>query len=332
MGEHRAWLGAALIGRADDVAEAVLERVWPAGTHDVDPVAVEAIARADRAGTRMMGLWLTGGDKINEEDRRRLGALGEMVDRLPLGELIKAYLAWRDVLLAVLDEEAARLGTPPELVAEVAYVISRNNDGSIVRMARRFDEERRRLHEELDVERAKLAEQACHDALTGLPNRVLLFDRMQHALHVSRRGARELALLFVDLDGFKLVNDRMGHRAGDEVLVAVAERLSELLREADTVARIGGDEFIVLCEDIDTVQRPVEIARRIIAELKRPFSLSSGSAVSISASVGIAHANGTDGPDDLLVRADAAMYAAKQRGPGGHELAVVPKLLEPAAS
>jgi diguanylate cyclase (GGDEF)-like protein len=199
-------------------------------------------------------------------------------------------------------------------------------------MARRFDEERRRLHEELDVERAKLAEQACHDALTGLPNRVLLFDRMQHALHVSRRGARELALLFVDLDGFKLVNDRMGHRAGDEVLVAVAERLSELLREADTVARIGGDEFIVLCEDIDSVQRPVEIARRIIAELKRPFSLSSGSAVSISASVGIAHANGTDGPDDLLVRADAAMYAAKQRGPGGHELAVVPKLLEPAAS
>jgi diguanylate cyclase (GGDEF)-like protein len=319
MGE-RERLGTALIARAGDVADAVRARVWPAGMDDVDPVAVAAIDDADQASTRMIGNWLVGGQHIDEEDRRKLGELGRMIDRLTLGELTKAYLAWRDALLAVLYEEAPRLGTSPELVAEVAAVISRNNDGSIVRMARRFDEERRRLHEEL-------ARQATHDALTGLPNRTLLFDRISHALSVGRRTGRELALLFVDLDGFKGVNDAHGHQAGDELLIAAAKRLAGAVRDADTVARLGGDEFVVLCEDLEGGQNPADIAERVIADLELPIELADGTIVRISGSIGIAHAVLGDTPSELLVRADRAMYAAKQTDPGRHATAPPPHAL-----
>ena len=320
MESHRVRLGTALIARADDVAAGVLARVWPSGTDEVDPEGLHTVVDADRAGTRLIGRWLTGGAHMDEDERRRFGGLGGMIDRLSLDELVKAYLAFRDVLLTVLDEEATRLETPPDLVAEVAGVVSRSNDGSLVRMSRRFEHERQRLHEALDAERAKLANQLLHDALTGLPNRVLLFDRLQHALRVAARGERMLAVLFVDLDGFKGVNDRYGHEAGDQLLVAVGGRLCDATREGDTVARLGGDEFVVLCEDIDDATEPVEIAERIIASLKQPLDLPGGQ-VSVSGSVGIAVAGGTDGASELLVRADFAMYAAKQRGPGRHELA-----------
>ncbi len=314
MRDDREQLGTALISRAGDVADRVLERIWPDGTEGVDPVALKAIGDADRASTRMIGNWLVGGRHIDEEDRRKLGELGAMIDRLTLAELTKAYLAWRDALLVTVHEEAQRLDSPPDLVAEVAAVIARNNDGSIVRMARRFDEERRRLHEELE-------RQATHDALTGLPNRTLLFDRIGHALQVKRRTGRDLAGLFIDLDGFKRVNDLHGHHAGDELLIAVAKRLSDVVREADTVARLGGDEFVVLCEDLDGGQRPIVIAERIIAELERSVTLESGEKVSVSASIGIAHAEDSDSASDLIVRADRAMYAAKQAGRGRHVVA-----------
>jgi diguanylate cyclase (GGDEF)-like protein len=278
----------------------------------VDPVAVEAIAETDRMSTRHIGRWLVDGQTISEEERQALGSLGGMGDRLALDDLVKAYFAWRDVMLRFLREAAAQLGTPPELAAQVAAIISRNNDGSVVRMARRFEHERELLHRQV-------AEQAKHDALTGMPNRLLLFDRMEHALRVTARTGQRLAILFVDLDGFKTVNDRLGHQAGDEVLITVAQRIGETVREADTVARLGGDEFVILCENVSESERPVEIAERIIAALNRPFIVGAGAA-SISASVGIAVSGGCDGPNELLMRADRAMYAAKRHGPGGHRM------------
>jgi diguanylate cyclase (GGDEF)-like protein len=312
MDEHRRRLGDALIERADDVAVAVIKRVWPEGTDEVDGDVLEAIAETDRAAARLIGLWLTGGTHIDEEERRGLGALGGMLESISLDALVKAYLAWRDAMLAIVDEEAAALGTPPELVAEIRAVIARNNDGSVVRMARSFEQERQRLHQ-------LLAERALHDGLTGLPNRVLLFDRIEHALGLATRSERPLALLFIDLDGFKAVNDRLGHHAGDQLLVAVAARICEAVRKADTVARLGGDEFVVLCEELVDAHHPIRIAERVIAGLNQPFALGGGS-ISISASVGVAATGGSDSADELLMRADIAMYAAKQQGPGRYEI------------
>ena len=320
MQDHRHALGAALVERADDVAAGVLATLWPSGSGAVAARVRDAVAEADRVGTRLIGRWLTGGAHISEDERQQLAALGGMIDQVTLDDLVKAYLVWRDVLFAVLDEEAGRLGAPPELVAEVRSVVSRNNDGSIVRMARCYEEERRALRLDLDAERAKLAYLALHDALTGLPNRVLLFDRIEHALRAASRNQGALAIYFVDLDGFKAINDRLGHEAGDQLLVAVSARLCAAVRNSDTVARLGGDEFVVLSQDLDDMQRPAVVADRIITALSRPFLLG-GSTVSISASVGIAAAGGEDRPRDLLLRADVAMYAAKQNGPGRHETA-----------
>jgi diguanylate cyclase (GGDEF)-like protein len=162
---------------------------------------------------------------------------------------------------------------------------------------------------------ARLTHQAFHDALTGLPNRVLFHDRLEHALALHHRDGRPLAVLFCDLDDFKAVNDRHGHHAGDRLLRQVAERLRSAVRDSDTVARVGGDEFAILLEGAGD---PGEPAERIMAEIGRPFDID-GQAVMIGVSIGLVQA-GEHGPvpsaDALLRRADAAMYAGKRRGKG----------------
>ena len=114
---------------------------------------------------------------------------------------------------------------------------------------------------------AQLAHQVLHDALTGLPNRLMLTDRLEQALARVRRGDRMFGVLFVDLDRFKSVNDTLGHTVGDQLLVEAAARIQTAVRETDTVARLGGDEFVVLCEDIDGVHHATDLAERIIAAL-----------------------------------------------------------------
>jgi diguanylate cyclase (GGDEF)-like protein len=190
-------------------------------------------------------------------------------------------------------------------------VLRRSCDASMVRMSRQFEAERVRLQQELSAEREKLAYQALHDPLTGLPNRTLLYDRTAQALRATARYDGSIALLFVDLDEFKMINDAFGHEAGDALLVDVAQRLCAEVRPSDTAARLGGDEFIVLCERLDDPQRDaVAIARRLLAAVRRPFELH-GKPVSISASIGIAVATGGEAPDTLVRRADGAMYLAK---------------------
>ena len=167
---------------------------------------------------------------------------------------------------------------------------------------------------------AQLRHQALHDSLTGLPNRALFTDRVQHALERSTRDPNSsLAVIFLDLDDFKNINDSLGHGAGDELLVEVAGRLGHTLRPADTAARLGGDEFGVLLEDA-TTEAPQVVASRLLEAFEQPFTLH-GKQVQVRASIGIAiDTSPASTPEDLLRNADLAMYMAKQRGKGRYEL------------
>lgn len=166
--------------------------------------------------------------------------------------------------------------------------------------------EQRRLEQEL-------TQRAFHDSLTGLPNRTLLLERIERALLRGRRESSLTCLLYIDLDDFKLVNDTLGHRAGDQLLIAVGNRLSRALRRTDTAARLGGDEFAVLMED---ARQPLDaelLAAQVIQTLGRPFDLADES-VTVSASVGVATARDSTDAEELLGHADLALYAAKAAG------------------
>ncbi|HWO58066.1 MAG TPA: EAL domain-containing protein [bacterium] len=175
-----------------------------------------------------------------------------------------------------------------------------------------------------DIHARKIAEEqiirgSMHDALTGLPNRVLLKDRLLQQLRYAERHEGYLfAILFVDLDCFKLVNDSLGHMRADQLLVAAGQRVQNNLRPGDTVARFGGDEFVILVTDIADEEAAVMVAERIQADFMRPFSID-GEEVLTTMSVGIVvHGSGRATPDEILRDADTAMYMAKQRGGAGY--------------
>lgn len=168
------------------------------------------------------------------------------------------------------------------------------------------------------TERRSIAErleyQAIHDPLTGLPNRLLFVDRLDVALQRSKRTGLGVSVLFLDLDRFKVVNDSLGHASGDRLLEAVAERIKMSVRPNDTIARFGGDEFVVLCEDISDERQTDEIAERLLATINRPITLEEGE-VYVTASIGIARSlAGEETPETILRDADTAMYRAKDAG------------------
>ncbi|MFZ6005290.1 MAG: sensor domain-containing protein [Actinomycetota bacterium] len=186
-------------------------------------------------------------------------------------------------------------------------------DGEIVGRVWSFSDvtERKRLE-------AELAHQALHDSLTGLANQSLFRDRVEHALARREHRVGGIAVLFLDLDNFKTVNDSLGHSAGDLLLIGVTKRLEQCLRAADTAARLGGDEFAVLLEDAGSEQDVIDVAERLQAAFKRTFTID-GTEVSASVSIGIAFAAPGTSCDQLLRNADLAMYTAKRRGKGRFE-------------
>jgi len=188
----------------------------------------------------------------------------------------------------------------------------RDDDQQIVNFVSVYTDITRIPHAQTQLDRL-----AHHDALTDLPNRVLLHTRLSHTLERAQRSGSLCAVLFLDLDRFKPVNDQMGHEAGDELLKGVAKRLRLHLRDNDTVARIGGDEFVVVLEDLASPEGAEVVARAIIERMARPFALSGEREAHIGCSVGIAlfPQDGTDG-ETLLRHADAALYAAKAAGRG----------------
>jgi diguanylate cyclase (GGDEF)-like protein len=165
-----------------------------------------------------------------------------------------------------------------------------------------------------------LAHRVLHDPLTDLPNRTLFLDRLELALARLRRHQTSIAVLFIDLDNFKVVNDSLGHGAGDKLLVELGNRLRHAIRPSDTIARFGGDEFVVLCEDIGEARDAVIVGQRIVDATSQPFMLS-GREMFVTTSVGVALAIDSDAtPETLLRDADVAMYRAKERGPGRVEV------------
>jgi len=162
--------------------------------------------------------------------------------------------------------------------------------------------------------RERLAHDAVHDLLTGLPNRALFMDRLEQSLYRAQRGGRQVALFFLDLDRFKLINDSLGHEVGDRLLQRMGTRLSGALRKGDTLARFGGDEFTALCEVRDQVEA-LEIARRLTTSMEQPLALSDGE-MFVSMSIGLAlSCRGAESGPELLRNADVAMYRAKASGP-----------------
>ncbi|NAZ86684.1 putative bifunctional diguanylate cyclase/phosphodiesterase [Kineococcus indalonis] len=230
--------------------------------------------------------------------------------------VVAVPLVGRGRVWGALDLYRHRAGTwqPAELqwVRLLAHVAV-----SYVVMASERDQARRAQSE--------LAHRSTHDALTGLPNRALLFDRLEHALAAARRHQRTVAVFFIDLDRFKAVNDTFGHAAGDTVLATVATRVSATLRHEDTLARLAGDEFVLICEDLpqaepdelaEHVQAVITRLRRVLAQPVRIGELD----LAVSASIGVALSEDHPGADELLADADAAMYRAKHHtrdAPGG---------------
>jgi diguanylate cyclase (GGDEF)-like protein len=171
---------------------------------------------------------------------------------------------------------------------------------------------------ERKVVEQRLAHQALHDPLTGAANRTLFFERLSHALDHATRTGRPVAVLFLDLDLFKAVNDELGHAAGDKVLVEVARRLHASVRKDDTVARMGGDEFAILLEDVVDEHEPAKVAKHLHDSLSPPLSIGAHR-LSLTASIGVATGFGLD-PDELVRRADESMYVAKNTRPHSIDL------------
>jgi len=228
--------------------------------------------------------------------------------------LCEAALAWIANGHETYEDERRYIrpdGTEVWTVATVSQV--RNEDGEPEYFFMQLrDTTPRKL---LEVE---LAHQALHDALTGLPNRALLSDRLVQALASSRRRHAQLGVMFLDLDEFKFINDSSGHGTGDELLRDAAARIAGVVRPGDTVARFGGDEFVIVCDDISTIEIE-QIAERVLAALSQPWKIGNHE-VRVTASLGIAIADEHSTPESLLRDSDAAMYRAKERGKGRIEM------------
>ena len=311
-------LGLALRARTEELAQRILGR-WEVGRGDPSPVTDrvrEDVLRFCLSGAAQITDYLITGVVATREQTASQATPGRAAanQSVSLADLIKMHLIWRDLTVEMLEEEAARLESDPAALELACTVTRSGSDSAIVRVAKVFDKHRIQLQAQLEEEQTRLTHQALHDALTGLPNRVLFLERLAQSVEAAARRSIHSAVLFIDVDRFKEVNDTHGHAAGDQLLIGVARRLREVLRPADTVARLGGDEFVVLCENLYDVQKEaVAIAERICKTMTQPFS-AAGNELFTSASVGLAFVRPGDDPHVLVARADSAMYMAKQRG------------------
>jgi diguanylate cyclase (GGDEF)-like protein len=287
--------------------------------HEVDALVQESFERISRSSTIAVARWISGeGMAVAiEAGKETWEIFGELAAHraASLNEVTWRCFWWRNVMAEVLQESATQLAVSSESLSQALNILQLSLEFSLLRMCECFESERQRTDEELARREEELGFLATHDALTGLPNRTLILDRVEQMLARSIRSQTPVAALFVDLDNFKSINDTLGHAVGDELLKAVTARLDGVIRDADALGRLGGDEFVVISEELSMSVGPELIAERLLDALKHPFNLGTDkeTRVTVTASIGIALGERISA-EDLLRDADIAMYRAKWDG------------------
>jgi diguanylate cyclase (GGDEF)-like protein len=311
-------LGKALNDRTTDVVDEMMRRSVTSGRL-LDKVVEESFEQVGTVSTVAVARWMAGegeavAREVGQESWRIFAQLASQREA-PLNEVTKRCLRWRDSTAEVLSSSASELELEAGVLDQALQMLQRSLDVTLVRMCQSFEAERQRSHEELTSRQKELVFLATHDALTGLPNRTLILDRIEQTLTRARLKQEPVAALFVDLDNFKAINDSLGHNVGDELLCAVAARLDGVIRETDALGRLGGDEFVVVADGLSLAAGPELIAERLLEAFKEPFNLSGAedTRVFVKASIGIA-TGGRSSADELLRDADIAMYRAKWGG------------------
>jgi diguanylate cyclase (GGDEF)-like protein len=317
-GEDLRRLGEALKARAADVLDLTLART-SGSSHDVDALVQDSFERISASSTIAVARWIAGEglEVAREAGQETWQIFGELAAHraASLHEVTRRCLCWRDSMAEVLRESASQLDAQPEVLSQALNILQLSLEFTLVRMCECFEIERRRTDEELARREEELAFLATHDALTGLPNRTLILDRVEQMLARSRRSQTPVAALFIDLDNFKSINDTLGHGVGDELLRAVAARLKGVVRDADALGRLGGDEFVVVSEELSLAAGPELVAERLLEALQHPFKLGADkeTRLTVTASIGIAAGDHTSA-EEILRNADIAMYRAKWDG------------------
>ena len=308
-------IGSTLRERAPRVLELVLERSAEA-QGELDPQVEERLGRICTIATVTLAEWMSGGRPEDGMDaaKEAFELFGQLAAHraAALHEVTKRCLRWRDSVGDVLREAAAHHGVSDRARRRALAMTQATLDVTLVRMCEVFEQERIRVEEELDSRGEQLAFLATHDQLTGLPNRALILDRTEQMLSRARRNGGPVAALHVNLDNFTVINDTLGHGAGDELLRGVAARLDGLVRDVDALGRLGGDEFVVVAEEASLDAGAHLIGERLLEALRTPFTVA-GSELAVTASIGIA-----TGPrpnaEALLTDAEIASHRAKVEG------------------
>jgi diguanylate cyclase (GGDEF)-like protein len=319
---HLRSLGEALNERTEDVVGGIIRRNHESGVV-LEQIVEESFVKVGTVSTVAVARWMAGegAEVAREVGQESWNIFGQLAAQraAPLNEVTKRCLRWRDAATDIVVEVVEQLELPETVLERALSMLQRSMDVTLVRMCQSFETERRRAHEELSRRQEELAFMATHDALTGLPNRTLILDRVEQMLVRARRNQTPVAALFVDLDNFKSINDTLGHGVGDQLLRAVAARLEGVVRDIDALGRLGGDEFVVVAEGMSLAAGPELIAERLLTALKQPFKLKGAqdTRLIVTASVGVAMGDRATA-EELLRDADIAMYRAKWEGKNGY--------------